>query len=113
MSAQTVAAAPPILIAEDNADDAFIIERALARVGLPNPVVIVRDGHEAVNYLVSEGAYENRALHPFPCLFLLDIQMPRMDGFDVLAWMLVHPQFNHLPVIILSGSNHQKDVARA
>jgi CheY-like chemotaxis protein len=95
---------PPLLIAEDEASDRMIWELALERAALPNPVVIVRDGQEAVDYLAS---------HAHPCMLLLDLKMPRMDGFDVLAWLAARKDFGKLPVIIFSSSPDNNDIQKA
>ncbi|HTV62341.1 MAG TPA: response regulator [Verrucomicrobiae bacterium] len=97
-------AVPPILIAEDEATDRMIWELALERAALPNPAVIVRDGQEAVDYLAG---------HALPCMLLLDLKMPRMDGFDVLDWMAARKGFEKLPVFIFSSSPADNDIKKA
>jgi CheY-like chemotaxis protein len=103
----------PILLAEDDENDRFFIRRALARSGLGNPLVAVRDGVEAVDYLAGIGSYADRASHPLPSLLLLDLKMPRMSGFDVLVWLATRPDFDELPVVVLSSSTLDSDIKRA
>ena len=103
----------PILAAEDDENDAFILRRVFERIGVPHPLVVVRDGREAVDYLDGQGGYSDRALHPLPCLLLLDLKMPRMDGFEVLAWLSERPQFKSLPVVVLSASCHEPDIQKS
>lgn len=103
----------PILAAEDDENDALFLTRAHKEAGLENPLVIVRDGQEAVDYLGGASIYADRAAHPLPGLLLLDLKMPRMNGFDVLAWLAMQPDLKHLPVIILSSSSNEADMERA
>ena len=102
-----------ILYAEDDENDAFFAKRALDKSGLPLSVVRVSDGQEVIQYLEGEGPYSDRSLFPFPNLLLLDLKMPLMGGFDVLAWLKARPHFKSLPVIILSSSDQQEDVREA
>jgi CheY-like chemotaxis protein len=92
-----------ILLAEDNDDDAFFIERAFRKARLANPIKRVTDGVEAINYLEGEGDYANRDQFPFPFFLLLDLKMPKMDGFGVLKWIRENPRLNHLLVVVLTG----------
>jgi len=75
--------------------------------------VIVRDGREVVDYLGGEGLYADRSKHPLPCALLLDLKMPRMNGFDVLEWLSQRPQFKSLPVIVLTASGHEADMQKS
>src|SRR5262245_26950315 len=76
-----------ILIVEDREDDILVIRKAFDKASLPNPVKIVRDGEEALAYLSGEGKYSSRDEYPLPALILLDLKLPRMDGFEVLTWI--------------------------
>src|SRR6185436_11022245 len=97
----------PVLVAEDEETDAMLLRWAFEKAGVAQPLVVARDGKEAVDYLEGEGDCADRVRHPFPCLLILDLKMPRMDGFDVLAWLGERPRFNHLPPIVLSSSAYQ------
>ena len=103
----------PILLAEDDEDDIFIMRRALRSAGIANPLQIVRDGREAIQYLKGEGAYADRKQYPWPCLLLLDLRMPLMDGFDVLAWLQRRRRPKDLLAVILSNSKDEADMLRA
>jgi CheY-like chemotaxis protein len=103
----------PILAAEDEESDRIILELAFQRAQLPHPLVIVRDGQEAVDYLSGEGRYADRSAHPLPALLVLDLKMPRMDGFDVLAWLTEQPEFKQIPAVVLSSSADELDMNKA
>jgi CheY-like chemotaxis protein len=105
--------AGPVLAAEDEETDAALLQLAFGRAGYAHTLVVVRDGQEAVEYLNGDGRYADRNLYPLPSLFLLDLKMPRMTGFDVLAWLKENPQFKDLPVVVLSSSSHESDIDRA
>ena len=79
--------AKPILLAEDVKEDADAVRQAVRTAGFDNPVYVVSDGDLAISYLKGEGAYSNRELFPFPSILLLDLNMPRVSGFEVLKWI--------------------------
>ena len=91
----------------------MILRMAFERAGVTNPLVVVRDGQEAVDYLSGAGDYSDRQRFPLPGLILLDLKMPRMDGLDVLAWLAGRPELKGLPAIVLSSSPDQSDIRRA
>lgn len=103
----------PVLAAEDEESDALILRMAFERAGLTNPLIVVQDGQEAVDYLAGAGRYSDRQRYPLPGLLLLDLKMPRMNGFDVLGWLAGRPEFKSLPTIVLSSSPDQSDIRRA
>jgi CheY-like chemotaxis protein len=102
-----------ILVAEDDENDIFLMTRAFERAGIPNPLFVVRNGQEAVDYLSGAGDYAQRDKFPLPGLMLLDLKMPWMDGFDVLKWLRAHPAFDTLPVVVLTSSKLQNDVDKS
>ena len=102
-----------ILLAEDSDDDVALILKAFARAEVLNPIHIVRDGEEAVAYLQGEGKYASREEFPLPSLMLLDLKMPRMDGFDVLKWLRQQPGLSALRVVVLTSSDAIRDVNTA
>lgn len=102
-----------ILVVEDTEDDVFLLKRAFAKSGLNPQMQIVGDGEEAVKYLTGSGSYADRLQHPLPDLVLLDLKMPRMDGFDVLKWLRQQPQWKCLVVVALSTSNEPGDIRKA
>jgi CheY-like chemotaxis protein len=95
----------PVLLAEDNPNDVFLVRRAFQENKAANPVQAVGNGDEAIQYLAGEGKYANRAAYPFPVLFLLDLKMPVKDGLEVLRWLHDHPDIpRKLPVVVLSST---------
>jgi len=102
-----------ILLAEDLEDDILLIRRAFAAAKISTPLFVVRDGEEATAYVSGTGKYSNRAEYPLPHLILLDLKMPRMDGFEFLRWIRQHPQLKAIPVIVLTSSEDIYDVNRA
>src|SRR3569832_1446866 len=98
--------AATILLAEDNDNDALLMRHAFRRAGVSNPVLRVCDGEEAVDYLSGNGVYAVRQQYPLPVLLLLDLKMPRLNGFEVLSWVRSQERFQHLPVTILTSSDH-------
>ncbi len=102
-----------ILVAEDDPTDAFFFQRAFGRAGLPATLHFVRDGQKVLDYLQGEGQFADRTSYPMPQLLLLDLKMPRLDGFDVLKWVRKQPGLSGLPVVIFSSSEEPKHVARA
>ncbi len=102
-----------ILHVEDDANDAFFVRLAFERAGLDLVVVRVADGQEALDYLEGRGQYAERANWPLPALLLLDLKMPVLDGFDVLAWVRAQRKFKHLPIVVLTSSDAEEDKHRA
>jgi CheY-like chemotaxis protein len=102
-----------ILLAEDEEDHVVLIRRAFAKSGLSNPLYVVRDGEEAIAYLKGEGPFASRDEYPLPTLLLLDLKMPRKDGFEVLEWIRREPGLKRLQVVVLTSSEDIRDVNRA
>jgi CheY-like chemotaxis protein len=102
-----------ILLAKDNEDYALLFRRALHAARINASLDVVHDGQEAVDYLAGTAPYTDRAKHPFPKLLLLDLRMPRMDGFEVLSAVRQRLGFTQLPVIVLTHSDNPADVKRA
>ena len=102
-----------VLIAEDDPDDVLLTQIAFERARLANPLQVVRDGEEAIAYLKGEGKYANRAQYPLPILVLLDLKMPRMNGFQVLEWLNNHSELERVPVAIMTSSDHDPHITRA
>jgi len=103
----------PVLIAEDDPNDVFLLKRAFEKAGLNNPVVIARNGQEAIDYLNGSGKFIDRAAHPLPGLMFLDLKMPLVDGFDVLAWLNSRNIARKVPVVVLTSSNQERDIKQA
>src|SRR5438552_18695144 len=96
-----------ILLAEDDKDEVFLMRRGLEKAGVPNPLFVVENGREVIDYLAGNGQFSSREKYPLPGLMLLDLKMPWMDGFDVLAWLRTKKQFDTLPVVVLTSSKLQ------
>ena len=101
-----------ILIAEDSPADAEMTIDALREARLANPIVNVEDGVEALDFLLRRGAFADRE-EGLPAVLLLDIKMPRMDGLEVLQRIRAEEEFKRLPVVILSSSREENDLARS
>lgn len=102
----------PVLVADDSEDD-----RLFLRIGLRNQpqlkiVAEVVDGEETINYLGGKGKYADREMYPFPELLVLDLKMPRFNGFEVLDWLRAQ-SFPDLKVAVISGSFLKEDVAKS
>ncbi len=102
-----------ILIVEDREDDVLLMRKSFEKAGLPNPIKSVRDGEEALAYLSGEGKYASRDEYPLPSLILLDLKLPRMDGFEVLTWIRKQQGIRGIPVVVLTSSSQLRDVNRA
>ena len=98
-----------ILLVEDNDDDVALTLRAFKRSHLMNPVVVVRDGVEALDFLFSRGPYEDRGTAP-PTLVILDLKLPKLDGLGVLKAMRADSRTALLPTVILTSSKEEQDV---
>jgi two-component system response regulator len=101
-----------ILLVEDNPDDEALTLRALKKNNIRNEVVVARDGVEAVDYLFGTGSYVGRDLSAMPQVILLDLKLPRMDGFEVLERIRSTDATKFLPVVILTTSNEDQDRLR-
>lgn len=99
-----------ILLVEDNPDDEALTVRALEINKLQTELVVARDGAEAIEYLFAEGQYAGRDINQLPALVLLDLQLPKIDGFGVLKRLRASKHTKHLPVVILTSSAEQEDI---
>ena len=98
-----------VLLVEDSADDVELTLRSFNKHKIANKVVVARNGQEALDYLEGKGAYSNRNVGDLPVLILLDLKMPRMDGFEVLKRIRTSPLTKYIPVVVLSTSTQMTD----
>ncbi len=98
-----------ILLVEDNPDDEALTLRALKKNNIKNEVVVAKDGAEALDYLFGTGAYTGRDLNLMPQVILLDLKLPKVDGFEVLRRLRATDKTKFLPVVILTTSNEDQD----
>ncbi len=101
-----------VLLADDNATDAELTTRALDLGGIGRNVVWVQDGEAALDYLLRKGLYAQRPAGN-PCLMLLDLHMPKVDGLDVLARIKSDPLLRPIPIVVMSSSDEEADMARS
>ena len=99
---------PPILLVEDNPVDVDLTLRAFKKRNLTNPIHVVRDGEEALNFIDKWDAGEQ-----IPLVILLDLKLPKIDGLEVLETIKSHPKYNTIPVVVLTSSTDNKDIERA
>lgn len=98
-----------ILLVEDNHQDEMLIMRALRKINLANTVDIVRDGQQALDYLFREGEFSTRPAAEAPAVVLLDINLPRVNGLDVLRRLRGDARTNLLPIVLLTSSDEDRD----
>ena len=102
-----------ILLVEDNPSDVGLTQRALAKSRIANELVVAEDGQEALDYLFGAGAYAGREVTELPTLVLLDLKLPRVDGLEVLRQIRADQRTRRLPVVILTTSKEEQDVAQS
>lgn len=102
-----------VLIVDDDNDDVELMRLAFEKAKAPCGLMSVEDGGEAIKYLSGEGKYADRKIFPMPLLVLLDLNMPRLNGFEVLAWIQKNTQSTFPLVITLSYSHLESDIRRA
>jgi len=101
-----------ILLVEDSEDDVFLMQRALQKADLDFPLQVATDGQEALDYLAGVGKFSDRDRHPLPALVFLDLKLPYIHGFEVLAWIR-QSAIKDLPVVVLTSSPEDRDREKA
>ena len=102
-----------ILLIDDDENDIALARRALIQAKILNPLYVLRDGEQAMAYLEGTGKYRDRSEFPLPDLILLDLKMPRMDGFELLYWVRHQPYLKALRIVVLTSSEDVYDINRA
>jgi two-component system, response regulator len=101
-----------ILLVEDNPDDVELTILALEKNNIANPVKVVRDGQEALDYLFYKGKYAGQD-HPLPNLVLLDLKLPKVDGIEVLQKLKADRKLKLIPIVVLTSSKEETDVIKS
>jgi CheY-like chemotaxis protein len=101
----------PILLVEDNQDDEVLTLRAFKKSNIRNPVIVARDGAEALDYLFGRNAYADRDMSIQPQVVLLDVHLPKLDGLEVLRHIREDERTRLLPVVMLTSSNEERDMS--
>jgi CheY-like chemotaxis protein len=94
----------PVVIVDDDTSDALLAQGVIDELEPRFPVQILNSGEDFVAYLQGTDLYQDRSKYPYPGLVLLDLKMPRMDGFEVLQWLKDHPEHAEVPIVVLSGT---------
>ena len=102
-----------ILLVEDNQQDEMLVLRSLRKANLVNQVDVVRDGQQALDYLFHEGEFAERGGPDLPTVVLLDINLPRVNGLEVLERLRADERTRHLPVVILTSSDEERDLLKS
>ena len=102
-----------VLVVEDDPYDLKLILRAMEKARIANPVQTVDDGAAAIDYLAGVPPYDDRGKSPIPVLMLLDLKLPKKSGFEVLEWLRHQPKLKRLPVVLLTSSSENSDIAKA
>ena len=103
---------PIVLLVDDSENDTLLMRTVFGRAGFVQPLRFAHDGEQAIAYLRGDGVYRDRRQFPLPTVVLLDLNMPRKNGFEVLAWIRQQPAFKRLRVYILSASSRPEDIER-
>lgn len=102
-----------ILLVDDNEDDTYLFQRAWEAAAISNPLAVVADGDQAIGYLNGSEPYSDRTLHGFPLIVLLDLNMPRKNGFEFLEWVRQQAALRFLTVEVVTSSMRPQDVEQA
>jgi len=102
-----------VLLADDDSNDIFFLRRAFEKAGVSSAIMDVPDGEKAIEYLGGANCYSDRTRYPLPSLLLLDLKMPKVNGFEVLEWIRTQRELHDLKVVVLSSSGLPADMQKA
>lgn len=102
-----------VLLVEDDENDVFFFQRAMKLAGWSEPVQVVRDGQQAIEYIKGTGNFAGREKFPIPNLILLDLKMPFLSGLEVLKWIRTESELRQLPVVMFTSSKEEVDLEQA
>ena len=102
-----------ILLVEDDPNDVLLMQRAFRKANLAIALNVAHNGQEAIEYLNHQGKFADETRFPLPTLMLLDLKMPRMDGFETLEWLRQQPGLRRIVAVVLSSSSEITDINRA
>jgi CheY-like chemotaxis protein len=102
-----------IVVAEDDPNDQFFIEKELKKLDIPIQIRFVNDGEQAVSYFLSLGKFADPAQFPKPDVIFIDLKMPRLNGFELLQWLRKHKVSERLLTVVVSSSSLQEDIDKA
>jgi CheY-like chemotaxis protein len=102
-----------ILVAEDDPNDLELLRHVVDDHGVQVNFQSAHDGEQVINYLRGDGTFADRELHPIPDILVLDLKMPRVNGFEVLQWLRQQPGLARIPAVVLSGSGLETDIEEA
>jgi CheY-like chemotaxis protein len=102
-----------ILVVEDNPQDLELLLRALKKANLGNRIEVARDGAEALEFILCEGAHAARRIEDVPKVILLDLKLPKVDGLEVLQRIRSDPRTKTIPVVVLTSSKEQRDLVES
>jgi DNA-binding response OmpR family regulator len=102
-----------ILLVEDDPNDVFFFQRAMKKAQVTNELLVAQDGQEAINLLAGREGFADRETYPVPSLIVLDLNLPRKHGLQVLSWIRSTPDLDRVPVIALTSSSSEQDIAEA
>jgi CheY-like chemotaxis protein len=104
---------PVILLVDDSDSDIELLRQAFAKAGLQRPLQVVQDGVDAMSYLLGRGEFADRDVHPMPSVLIIDVNMPRLNGLELLTWLRTQTEFSHLMVIVLTGDSRIEAINHA
>lgn len=102
-----------IMVAEDDPNDLELLRHVVSENGVEVNFQSAQDGEQLINYLRGDGEFQDRSRYPVPDIIVLDLKMPRVNGFEVLRWLRQEPGLARIPVVVLSGSGLETDIEEA